>query len=202
MKKVLAVLLIAALALMMCSCGLEKVPTADEIVGNTSGNVYENDYLSLKFTKPSSWVFYTADEIAEITGMTEDLLAEGGVESAVDVQHFDMMAYNQETGSNISVALQIIGNTTEEIDLDEILDSAETEIVNTGAAIGMSYSFGGRETVKLSGIEFRKLTASAEFYGISYEQACYVAVHKGVAINVTVSIFDDTQLSEFEAMFS
>ena len=199
MKKFISLALILVFAISLCSCG---VPELDEVRGSVSGDVYENSYLGLKFTKPSSWDYATEDEIAQVAGTTEDVLNEGGIDETVDAARYDMMASDAISGNNINLSLDIVGNTASMSDLDATLDEVEAQLTEMGSSIGMTYTFGEHSKVKLSGIEFTKLSASAEYYGIAFEQGCYIAVKDGVCVNISITSYDGTPVTDIEALFS
>ena len=201
MKKLFAVIISAAVMLSLCGCAVSKLPTYDELKGSCSGDTYENEYLGLKLTKPSDWTFMSDDEIAEMTGVTADLLEEGGVELEMGEEYYDMFLTDPETGNNISCILKIVGNTGE-VDYAGALDEIEESIKSFGEAIGMSYTFTGHDVVELCGIEFHKFGASAVYEGMNFEQAGYVAVEKGVLINVNVTVMDGTPVADIESMFT
>ncbi len=196
-----ALMAVSVLALALCSCGAAGLPTMDEVKGSNDGSVYTNSYTGLKFTVSGAWRFLTDDEVAQITGTTQDILDEAGNGTDVTSQAYDMMAMDDNTANNVNVMVQIVGDTGD-ADLDEILDQSESEILEMGASIGVSYSFSEHSEATLSGIEFKKLTASAEMNGISYVQGCYIALVDGVAINVTLTSYDGTPLEDIEAMFN
>ena len=200
MKKILTFAIILVMAFALCSCGTFKVPTADEVKGSVNGSVYENSYLGLKFTASGDWHFLTSEEIADVAGTTQNILEEAGNDIQDNVAYYDMMAMDENTGNNINIMVQVVGNVGD-VDFDELLDESESEILSLGASIGATYSFSDHTTVKLSGVEFHKLGASAEMYGISYEQGCYVALIDGVFANVTITSYDGTPISDIEAMF-
>lgn len=202
MKKLLAFALVIAMALTVTACG-SKVPTAAEVKGSVNGSVYENDYLGLKFTLNGDWYFLSDEEIADIAGTTQNILEDAGNEVQNNVAYYDMMATDEATGNNINIMIQVVGNTGA-IDFDEILDESEAEILSMGASIGATYSFSDHTTIKLSGIEFHKLSARGGFpeYDVYYNQGCYIAVVDGVFINITITSYDDTSIADIEGMFS
>lgn len=201
MKKILALVIVFVMAFTLCSCGTAKVPTADEVKGSVNGSVYENSYLGIKFTVNGGWYFLSAEEMAQVAGTTQNILEEAGNDIQDNVAYYDMMAMDENTGNNINIMVQVVGNAGD-IDFDEFLDESESEILSMGASIGATYSFSDHTTVKLSGVEFHKLGASAEMYGIAYEQGCYVAIIDGVFVNVTITSYDGTPISDIEAMFN
>ncbi len=201
MKKFITVLTVIAIAVSVCACGVAKLPTYDELKGTVSGDVYENEYLGIKFVKPSTWSFSTEEEIAEIAGTTADILEEGGVEEVeVGAEYFDMMAQDGETGNNINCSLRIVGNTGS-VDFDEIIGEIEESILGYGESIGFNYTFSDTEVVTLCGIEFHKFNSTADYLGITFKQAGYVALEKGVLINFNITVMDDSNISDIEAMF-
>ena len=200
MKKFLTIAIVLVMAFVLCSCGTAKVPTADEVKGTVNGSVYENGYFGLKFTINGDWYFLSSEEIAEVAGTTQNILAEAGNDIQDNVPYYDMMAMDENTGNNINIMVQVVGDAGN-IDFDELLDESESEILSLGASIGATYSFSDHSTVKLSGVEFHKLGATAELYGITYEQGCYIALVDGVFANVTITSYDGTPISDIEAMF-
>ena len=212
MKKLLSLLLAAALALTLTACaggsdgesegGESHIADPGEVRGVAEGSTYKNDFLELKFTKPDSWTFATEDEIAGIAGNTQDILSEGGVESEVDASRFDMIATDAVTGNNVNLSLEIIDQEATDEDLEAVLDATEERLLEMGSSIGMNYTFGEHSKVTLGGLEYHKLSATAEYREVTFEQGCYVAVKDGVLINITATSYDGTAISDFEAMFS
>ena len=202
MKKFLVLVIVICMAFTAVACG-SKVPTADEVKGSNNGSVYKNDYVGLKFTVKDAWSFMTDEEIAEVFGATAQLLEDAGNEVQDNVSFYDMMAMDENTGNNVNVMIQVVGNAGN-VDFDEILDASEAEILQMGASIGATYTFSDHTTVKLSGIEFHALSATGEMpdFGISYKQGCYIAVVDGAFVNITITSYDGTPISDIEAMFN
>lgn len=205
MKKILSAILVVSLALSIAGCA----PSAEEIKGSVDGQVYTNEYLGLTFNAPSSFRFLSDDEISDIFGATGEILADGGVDAEVNPSYYDMMAMDETTGSNISLMLQIgtLGTT----DYDDFLDEAEKSIMSMGEAIGAAYSFSAHAVVKLGEVEFHKIEADADMnltledgstVSASYTQGSYIGEKDGVVVNMTITSFDGTPISEFEAMMS
>ncbi len=202
MKKLLTLALALMMAMSLLSaCGSAPLPTADEIKGSVDGNVYTNAYTGLKFTASGDWYFMSEDEIEEITGTTQEILDQSGSDADVTASIYDMMAMDQVTANNVNVMIQIVGDS-DDVDFDEVLDESEAEILEMGASIGANYSFSEHSTVTLSGIEFHKLTATADYSGVTFVQGCYIAVKDNVCLNVTLTSYDGTPLSDIEAMFN
>ena len=90
MKKWLALLLAAMMALALVACGDtpanndndnkdNDTKTEEFARGSWDGNVYTNDSLNLTVTVPDGWKIATDEELAAIMGITIDSLTEQGV---------------------------------------------------------------------------------------------------------------------------
>ena len=68
MKKFLALLLTVVMLTALIGCSKGAEPTR----GTVEGDVYQNEYMGIKFTKPSSWVYSTDEEIATVMNLAAD----------------------------------------------------------------------------------------------------------------------------------
>ena len=116
MKKWLALLLAAMMALALVACGdtpanndndnKDNDTKIEEFArGSWDGNVYTNDSLNLTVTVPDGWKIATDEELAAIMGITIDSLTEQGVsEEFLKAQNtYEMMAQDPTNGSNVIV---------------------------------------------------------------------------------------------------
>ena len=116
MKKWLALLLAAMMALALVACGDtpanndndnkdNDTKTEEFARGSWDGNVYTNDSLNLTVTVPDGWKIATDEELAAIMGITIDSLTEQGVsEEFLKAQNtYEMMAQDPTNGSNVIV---------------------------------------------------------------------------------------------------
>lgn len=116
MKKWLALLLAAMMALALVACGDtpanndndnkdNDAKTEEFARGSWDGNVYTNDSLNLTVTVPDGWKIATDEELAAIMGITIDSLTEQGVsEEFLKAQNtYEMMAQDPTNGSNVII---------------------------------------------------------------------------------------------------
>lgn len=111
--------------------------------GQTDGSTYINEYASITFTLPSGWIYYTDEELAELTGIpsnsydvtdyTEEMLKNRNI--------FDMMAVNDSTDEFIAVMydnLLVTGNSSMTVDdyLSYLVEENEYESEFTNDEIG------------------------------------------------------------------
>lgn len=68
MKKRLALLLAAVMALALVACG-ETAKTDEFVRGSWEGNVYTNDSIGLAVTVPESWAVASDEDLAVMMGI-------------------------------------------------------------------------------------------------------------------------------------
>ncbi len=136
MKKALSVLaLTALLAALLAGCekqpepspaptpaptvsaAPESTPEAAEKVfsrGRVEGQVYESDFLSLRFTAPEGWIFASDEELAQRMGLSLDIVGEDVFGDAAELAKaiagqavlIDMAAAAPDSGANVSLAIE------------------------------------------------------------------------------------------------
>ena len=86
MKRIISLLLVLVLAFSLVSCLNEgtsdddnettKKKTEDVVIsrGTIVGTKYKNDCMGLEFTRPSSWVYATDEEISTVIGAGVEML--------------------------------------------------------------------------------------------------------------------------------
>ena len=122
-KRILALLL--ALSLLLAGCGAAKQPPAGTIkpaenqaakgdtpvvLGSFVGGTYENAYAGFGCTLGSGWVYKSAEELQDISALTEDLLEGSEIDLSKSnlAQLTDMMAENMDLLASVNVLYQQI----------------------------------------------------------------------------------------------
>ena len=73
--------------------------------GTVEGNVYDNAYADITFTKSDAWTYLTDVELAQLIGIAlEQLNAKNPFDGVSSL--FDMMAVDTQTNSNVSVSFE------------------------------------------------------------------------------------------------
>ena len=142
MKKWLALLLAAMMALALVACGDtpanndndnkdNDTKTEEFARGSWDGNVYTNDSLNLTVTVPDGWKIATDEELAAIMGITIDSLTEQGVsEEFLKAQNtYEMMAQDPTNGSNVIVMAENLTVSVGGTSYDE--EAYSNVIINT-----------------------------------------------------------------------
>lgn len=99
MKKLLSLALVLVMLLSFAACNSLK---AEDVLGTLDGRHYKNTALGMQIFAPAGWEYSSAEEIKALGG-AEDL-------EDADVAVYDMMLVNTQSGSNIIVGFENMGN--------------------------------------------------------------------------------------------
>lgn len=158
MKKWLALLLAAMMALALVACGDtpanndgdkdtdNDTKTETFARGSWEGNVYTNDSLGLVITVPEEWNIATDEELAAIMGITIDSLTEEGVsEEFLKAQNtYEMMAQDPNYGTNVIVMAENLAVSVGGTSYDE---KAYSDVIINTLPAEYGYEFSEPETV-------------------------------------------------------
>ncbi len=199
MKRTICVLLVlAALAAMLCGCA-EKVTVTR---GETTENSYTNSSIDVQFTKPDNWRFYSETELAKLMNITaEQFRDEAFMESAKLTSTIEFMAIQVSTGNNVNLTienLRISGNGR--IRLEEYLAAAKKNLQEQ--MVGATYIFGQESNVTLGGQEYLRMEATCSYMGTSFKQYMYLRKVGECMILITGTSMNGTGADTFEKMFS
>lgn len=199
MKKILALLLTIVMLTMVVSCGKGVELTR----GTIEGGVYKNESLGLKFTKPSSWVYSTDEEIAASINVAVDSILGENFKDALENNPtiYDMMVVDTLTRTNISVGFENLKKTlSSNITVEQYVESFKKQIAEVD---GMTVSVrDGLETVKLGETEFTKFICDTKANGVEMTQVYYLRKVDGYMTFAIVTITSGYTVADIEAMFS
>ena len=200
MKKLLAGMLLAALALSMTACGSDGKSSAgesavaqdstlnqgaDEVqkeeetpyeAGVWADNVYTNESLGLTFPLPEGWQYGTQEELAEVMGSGQEVTGYSDETLSATDPIYDLYIYNSSTGASLMMMaedMSIYGD----VSAKDYLDSVSSGLV-TYEDQGITYQVGDLEDRTLGKTEFTTFGASAEYQGTAVYQQ-YAAAAKG-----------------------
>ena len=201
MKRILLLLLTVCMLGTMVGCGSkEKEKTISR--GTIEGNVYTSEFMGLSFTKPDSWVYSTDEEIAQVMNVGAEILERSEFEqkAAELATIYDMMVKDMLWGNNINISFEnLVMSQASNITVEQYIETFKA-LMNQQAAM-MNYEFAETEAVKLGELDFSKVAATGSYSGVSFDQYIYLRKEGTYMIVITISVFDGTEASEFEAMF-
>jgi hypothetical protein len=199
MKKILAL----ALALIMLSAFVGcNVPRVEISRGTIDGSVYKNEVLDFEFTKPSSWVYYTDEEIAATMNFAVDNLLDDKFQNALENNSvvYDMMVVDSITRTNISVGYENLGKTSwTNMTEKQYIEALKNQLSSVSS---MNVTFTDEiETVKLGNTEFTKCVCTNRVSGVSMTQVYYLRNIGGYMAMVIVTIPRGYTVAKIEGMF-
>ena len=85
----------------------EREPDEDSVLGavDSESVVWENEMLGLGFEAPEGWSFATDSELAEMAGVSSDLLKEYSDITEIAETFFDMAASDNDSKDNVNVTI-------------------------------------------------------------------------------------------------
>ena len=200
MKKLLALLLVIAALMSFAACGSKEKLTR----GTLDGNVYTNEYLGFTFTKPSSWVYATDEEIAEAMNLGADLYLDEDFKKALDRSGsiYDMMVVDNSTGTNMSIGYENLARSfSTRITVEEYIEKLEEQTKNIN---GITFVFPDEyDTVTLGEKEYTRVICNVTSNGVKMKQVYYIVkVDKYMAFAIlTVTESSKYKMADIEAMF-
>ena len=212
MKKSLCLLLSLVTLFLLVSCDLpsfiggqepEESPTKIEPTrGTIEGDVYKNEYLGFEFTKPTSWVYSTDEEIAEMVDLGAEMIAGDKFEQALknNPTVYDMMVVDSITRTNLNIGYENLSKTlSSNITIEQYIEALKGQLADVSE---MTVSFPETyETAKLGEVEFTKVVCSIKAQGVSMTQVYYLRKTDGYMSFVIVTIPRGYTVSQIEGMF-
>ncbi|MBE6636059.1 MAG: hypothetical protein E7617_07705 [Ruminococcaceae bacterium] len=201
MKKLLSLILILATIFLTVGCVVSPEENEKMSRGTIDGNVYMNDVLQIKFTKPESWVYYTDAEIADLVDISVEML-EGDFEYAIEnnVSVYDMMVADTSTNTNINVGYENLRKTfSSNITVEQYIEALKNQM---GQVSSMTVTFPDTyDTVMLGKTEFTRVVCKTKMYTTNMTQVYYLRKVGACMAYIIVTITSGYTVDSIEAMF-
>jgi len=185
--------LFLCLSLLLCGCGASEEPERGTItpaeteaqtkaeekvsLGVMEGGTYENTYIGYGCTLGEGWVYKTAEELQDISGMTQEILDGTDIGDQVDAysQITDMFAENLDLLMNINILYSRLTPQqrlvqfalTEEQMVDATLEQKDL-LVTSYSQAGIEVSTLEKVTVTFLGQERTAIHTEATIDGVNY----------------------------------
>lgn len=194
MKKIIALLLCITMALSLSACCLPiddflsqmdgisgVIPEKPFSKGTIDGDVYNNDFAQITFTKPSDWTFDSEDKMNE--------LEEEGTICGFSAR--------SGTGENVMICFQNIGVAASAVTtLDEFVELLIEELENMGYVVE---NLGKQE---FKGQTYAVLTGEITHEGITVYQKYFICKKGAYIPYITITALNEDDISDMEDMFS
>ena len=172
--------------------------------GSVSGNTYENKYIGLGFEAPEGWTFFDDSQLAELTGITTDMIDNESVNNALEngIVVFDMYAMDA-TGTSVNIVIEnlgaIYGTLLDENGYFDISESQLTDSLKAGGALSVETD---REDISFAGKDATALFVSADMGGVTlYEELVAVKCGKYMALICVAGTDSDYVLSIADSFY-
>ena len=198
MKKIFALLLAMLMVVTLVACNIGgAAPSRGEI----DGRVYKNEFLGIEFTRPSSWRYYSDEEIASAMNVAVDSLKSENIKKSLEINPaiFDMMVVDASTGTNINVVYENLKKVfSSNVSMEKYVEQLKKNVKSEGMNVTFSDEL---EKVKLGDTEFTKCVSTVRAYGVTMTQVYYLKKIDGYMTSVIVTIVNGYSISDIEAMF-
>ena len=198
MKKLAAAFLSVLMLFSLTACSTEgEVPepiTGDFVKGTIDGDVYTNTFTRTKFTKPSSWVFATEQELIDLAGIGEyGYGIEDALESGIAI--YDLQVKG-DSGESLVIGFDnLVMNGAEDITEEEYLGKFAAQLESGG------YTVENLGKIKLGKNEYCAFECLINDVGIKVYQRYYVLrADKYMSFVIATSL--EENFSDIEDMFS
>lgn len=165
----------------------ESEQTPEYSLGEFTETGYQSSYVGYQFTTPEGCVIASEEELAEMAGMSAEVLEEDlgkqFAEAAKNSVVFDLYAIYPDTNTNINITLT--PNTVNITDINLVADASIQQLESMQAMeVKVSEE---RSTVQVAGKDFLFFTADTSYGDISIKQECYMTLYNDKIISMAIS---------------
>ena len=188
----------------------EAEPEEDSFaLGTMQGGVYENPYVGYGCVLDENWAYKTAEELQDISDLTQAIFEEGGVDIAAYSQITDMMAERLDPISSINIqytALSAEERLAHMLVGDEGIIDATMEqkdvLISTYAQLGLEVSSLEKISVTFCGEQRWAIRTEATIQGIPYYLIQVFDTNIGpYFVTLTLATFEVDATEELLALF-
>lgn len=205
MKKILALLLAAAMLLCFGGCS-EEEPTYEEIseVTPARGTVdengfYKNEAFGVSFAAEKDWYFLSDEEIAQSMGLAAEKIYSGEIPEGAD-NIYDVYCVDMETNTTVSVNYEDLGTIGQFTEPNEYLEMVVTQLLSAGEDSGIAES--ELSVTEIDGEKVPCLNITMEFSGMEIYQRVIVKKIGTWVGTVTLATLDEAEVDELCAKIS
>lgn len=186
LKRISIILIISSALVLLPGCEKEKEVTPDEgdkvenksdssakefSMGKWNDNVYENEFLGLKFKLPDNWLYSSDEEIAEAMDIGIEVLSDDEElikQVAKLTSVYYVMANNPNTGDNVLIMTE---KPFMKVTTEYYLNQLKKQLSNLD---GLEYKFDDVTKESVANMEFDVLTATVNNSKNELTQKYYV----------------------------
>ena len=161
MKKILCALLAVLMMMSIVGCSTES---AKFDPGKVVGNVYTSEYAGLTFTAPEGWTFASDEEIADLMGLSMELVTDN--EAAQKIAElttvYGMMAKSADQLNNVQVVFENTSLTGSKLSAEDYVELVASQLDTVYADFGATFEASDVETIKIGTNDYSYIDISVD----------------------------------------
>ena len=161
MKKILCALLAVLMMMSIVGCSTES---AKFDPGKVVGNVYTSEYAGLTFTAPEGWTFSSDEEIADLMGISMELVTDN--EAAQKIAElttvYGMMAKSADQLNNVQVVFENTSLTGSKLSAEDYVELVASQLDTVYADFGATFEASDVETIKIGTNDYSYIDISVD----------------------------------------
>lgn len=167
--------------------------------GDRSADGYHNASVGIDFKLPDGWIFYTDEQLAQLTNMSAELYKDKDILEKTDVTSlYEFMAVDSATGNNIAMLTE---KTLLPVTAEQYLTVLKTQISSQYEEGLMTVSEGTSKT-DIAGVTWTYMTVNAHYSGIDMTQYYLVRPMGFKVASILVTDVSGAGLAYYTGLFS
>jgi hypothetical protein len=234
MKKLIAILLVLLMLAAMTACvapiptttpgktepGTTTTPTTvppttvppttaapekeEPFIGETVNNVYTNGFLGITCQLDAQWTVFNKEQLAQLMGLTSDLMNNDAVENAMENGTVVMAFYAQSLDGtlNMNIALERLSLANGILmDEESYINVSKSQLAPALESMGMENVTVETAKIQFAGEERHGLRIHATIQGIDFDEALVCIKNGNYIASVTVGTVGENKTDDLLAMF-
>lgn len=172
------------------------------IVGNYNGNYYENEFLGISCELSSEWVVKSEEEIAQLFGMTRDLLDDSAISEMIETSGSACvyMASNAN-GESVNIILENTASYGFVLDAEAYIEAAWSTMESALISAGYENLKLEKVSVEFAGEKRFAIAIDADFYGVKIYEVIVPLVYDTCIAAITVATANNNNCDAILACF-
>lgn len=160
-------------------------------IGIIQGNAYVNILMGFGCTLEDGWTFASREEIAEMSGITVDILDQAELSNAIDEGMYDMVAASADNMANVNVVIQSTGLLGAAVQEKDVVDQVLGQVEQLLGSIGYSDVKAEARTIDFIDGEHAGIYTTATINSIDFYQRQVAYKTKTHIASITVTCYGE-----------
>lgn len=179
-------------------------PTAEAETSITRGTwtdgVYYNATAGFNFTPPENWLLASDEEIAQLVGVSKEMLGTEGEDLSDHEVVYDTFVQNPDNGTNVFIIYQKVSMLGAlGMGIGDIMDEIVKQM---GENTAMNCTYVGTTEQTLGSTDYQCAEFDVDISGITIKQYILVNKFMNYITNITITAMASEPIEEFLPMFT